>query len=121
MYHLRTDRVSGIIHIAIEGFWTVPEVAAFARDLGAEAASFHAEGRTPALFYDYTRAVIQSQDVVGALSELGRRAPAGARKVAIFTEGRLARRQAARVAAASDRIAVFDAREDALSWLADVG
>jgi len=118
MYHLRTDD-AGIIHIAIEGFWTVPEVADFARDLRAEASAARRSGRMPALFYDYTNAVIQSQEVVEALAAIARAAPAGARKVAIFTEGKLARRQAGRVAAAGERIAVFEDRAAALAWLVD--
>jgi hypothetical protein len=117
MYRLSTDHQTAIIHISVEGFWTVPEVHDFARDLGTEAAVVRGTGRLPALFYDYTNAVIQSQDVVAALAEVARRAPAGARKVAIFTEGKLARRQAARVAAASEKVQVFEDRAAALGWL----
>jgi hypothetical protein len=117
MYRLHTDPPTGIIHISVEGFWTVDEVGAFARDLGRHASAIRCGGKMPALFYDYTNAVIQSQEVVAALQDVARQAPASARKVAIFTEGKLARRQAARVAAASDKIQVFEDRAAALGWL----
>jgi ribonuclease HI len=118
MYTIQTDRVTGIIQVSVEGFWTVEEVGAFAGDLGREAAMLATVGRSPAIFYDYTNAVIQSQEVVAALQEVARRAPAGAQKVAIFTDGKLARRQAARVAATSPKIAVFESRDAAIDWLA---
>ena len=118
MYTIETDRKTAIISISIQGFWTITEVRTFAAELGQQAAGLRALGKDPALFYDYTNAVIQSQDVVAALSDLARAAPAQARKVAVYTEGLLARRQARLVAAASDKIRLFDNRAAALEWLA---
>jgi hypothetical protein len=118
MYTIKTDKKAALISISIQGFWTVTEVRNFAAALGQQAAALRALGKDPALFYDYTDAVIQSQDVVAALSDLARAAPAQARKVAVYTEGLLARRQARRVAATSDKIRLFDERAAALEWLA---
>jgi len=39
------------------------------------------------------------------------------RKVALYTEGRLARLQAKRVAEAGSNMRVFDTRADAVAWL----
>jgi len=118
MFTIETDKRTAIITIAIQGFWTVTEVRTFASELGRQAAALREAGKEPCLFYDYTNAVIQSQDVVEALSHLARSAPAQARRVAVYTEGMLARRQARRVAAASDKIQLFDNRAAALEWLA---
>jgi hypothetical protein len=117
MYTIQTDKKTALISVSIQGFWTVTEVRSFAAELARQAAALRALGKEPALFYDYTNAMIQSQDVVAALSELARAAPAQARKVAVYTEGLLARRQARQVAATNDKIRLFDKRESALEWL----
>ena len=118
MYTIETNKKTAIISISIQGFWTVTDVRNFAAELARQAAALRLAGKEPALFYDYTNAVIQSQDVVAALSDLARAAPAQARKVAVYTKGLLARRQARLVAAANDKIRIFDERASALEWLA---
>lgn len=117
MYRLTTDTRLGIITIAVEGFWSVAEVHEFVAALRREAAPFHAAGRKPALLYDYSNAVIQSREVVEAWAEIARRAPAAARRVAVFTEGKLARRQAQRVVDAAPTLRGFEDRAEAIAWL----
>ena len=43
--------------------------------------------------------------------------PLKSRKVALYTEGKLARLQVKRIASVRDDMAVFDDRESALAWM----
>lgn len=117
MHAIHADATSGIVTIKIAGLCTLPEVMTLANELTQHARSLRLAGKIPALLYDYSDAVIQPQDVVAALADMAAAAPARARKVAIFTEGRLARRQARRVADAGNNIRTFEDRADALQWL----
>ena len=70
------------------------------------------------MLYDYTDVSIQSQVVIGLLQDMARTDGYKSRRVALYSSGRVAVLQARRVAAASDRFAVFDDRGAALDWLA---
>ncbi len=118
MYEITTDLAKAIIEIKLEGFWSMEQVEAFGHDLAAQAARVALTGRRQAVLYDYTDVVIQSQDVIGALQAMARNDDFKSRRVALYSAGRMAVQQARRVAAASDRFAVFDDRRAALAWLA---
>lgn len=117
MVRLMTDLRTGVIEIVIGGFLQPADVAQFRGDLARETAAVRATGREQVTLYDYTDAVIQSQETVAALGELARDNPFRTRKTAIYTGGRLARRQACRVADAGAQVRNFDDRATALEWL----
>ena len=117
MHTINTDLATGIIEIEVEGFWDRDHVADFARDLNVAARAIAATGRRHTSLYDYSRAAIQTQQVVAALQQLAEHAEHKSRRVALYTGGQLARLQAKRIAAVRDDIAVFDDRGAALAWL----
>lgn len=118
MYAITTDVAKAIIEVKIEGFWSIADVQIFADDLRSHVARFALAGKRPAILYDYTDVVIQSQSVIGALQELARSDAFKSRRVALYSAGRMARLQANRVAAvANERFALFDDRRTALAWL----
>lgn len=117
MYSFKTDMRNGVIEIVMSGFLMPGDVDRFRADLAEEAATVRATGRAQATLYDYTEAAIQSQETVAALGRMARDNPLRARKTAIFTAGRLARRQACRIVDGVDHIRMFEDRAAALEWL----
>ena len=117
MYRLNTDLRTGVIEVVIGGFWTDADVASYRVALAREVEAVRATGRPQLTLYDYTHAVIQSQETVAALGRMARDNPLAARKTAIFTAGRLARRQACRIAEEGQHVRIFEDRTAALDWL----
>ena len=118
MYSIRHDQTLNILEITVGGFWTVDEFGAFVREL--QCALSVAPGKeVPMSLYNYTGAAIQSQEIVALMQDLARGVAPG-RKVAMYTEGRLARMQARRVAMAGARMRIFDSRSEAMAWLTGV-
>ena len=117
MYRITTDLTKAIIEVKIDGFWSSDQVEAFAGELATHVARIALTGRRQAVLYDYTDIAIQSQHVIGMLQDMARADGYKSRRVALFSSGRTAILQARRVAAASDRFAVFDDRRAALEWL----
>ena len=101
MYCFHRHDALNIVEVTVGGFWSVVEFRAFVRDLQDVLAT--SLGKIPPMsLYNYTEAAIQSQEVVMLMQELAREV-APRRKVALYTEGRLARMQARRVADAGTR------------------
>jgi hypothetical protein len=117
MHTIVTDTDAGLIEITVEGFWTLEHVARFAADIRANAREVRRTGKRQVILYDYTRASIQSADVVEALQRLARDNALRSRKVALFTGSLLAKRQAVRIAREGEAIQVFDNRDAAIAWL----
>lgn len=117
MYRLNTDLRTGVIEVVVGGFWTDADVASYRVALARQVEAVRATGRPQLTLYDYTHAVIQSQETVAQLAQMARENPLKTRKTAIFTGGQLARRQACRIAEAGDHIQQFDDREAAIAWL----
>lgn len=117
MYAIRSDRRKALVEVTVTGFWREGEAEAFRAALAQEIATVRSGGRAHATLYDYTDAVIQSQETVAVLAAMARDNPFKARKTAIYTAGRLARRQAQRIAEAGQNLRLFDDREAALAWL----
>ena len=117
MHNIQTQPGSDLIEVEIAGFWTLDEFDTFASDLRTAAQAIRASGRTQSILYDYTHAAIQSQAVVAAHQDLAQSDAMGSRRVALYSEGRLARMQARRIAAVNPRFAVFEDRPTALAWL----
>ena len=118
MYRITTDLAKAIIEVKIEGFWSIEQVEAFAHDLAGQVARVALTGKRQAMLYDYSETAIQSQAVIGMLQDMARADGYKSRRVALYSSGRRAVLQARRVAAASDRFAVFDDRGAAMAWLA---
>jgi len=118
MHSIRTDHAAGIIEVEVTGFWSEDHVGVFAQDLAREAQAVAATGKRHAMFCDYSRAAIQTQQVVAAIQSLAVGAEYKSRKVALFTAGLLARQQAKRIAAMRPDIAVFTDHDAAMDWLA---
>lgn len=117
MYSIRTDIAAGMIEVEVAGFWTVDEVKAFGHDVGEAARTIATTGASHVLLCDYSKAAIQSQEVVTAFQVLVLSFPHKSRKLALYTTGPFARMQARRVARLRDTMAVFDDRASALEWL----
>lgn len=117
MHNITTDLGSGIIEVEASGFWTLEHVESFLRDLEREARRVLATGKRHMLLCDFTRAAIQPQEVIAMLQRVAVTMPLKSRKVALYTEGKLARLQVKRIASVRDDMAVFDDRETALAWM----
>lgn len=108
-----------IIEVTVSGFWTEAHFDAFVRDLHAAIADFPPGIAPPATLYNYTFAAIQTQAVVARMRALAQHPAMIERRVAMYTEGVLARQQARRVAADRDNMRIFDTRAAALAFLLD--
>ncbi len=117
MHTITTDLDTGIIEVEASGFWTVPHVEGFLRDLECEARRVLATGKRHMLLGNFSQSAIQPQEVVAMLQRVALTIPLKSRKVALFTDGKLARLQVKRIVAVRDDMAVFDDRTSAMTWL----
>ncbi|RMB54024.1 hypothetical protein C8J44_1638 [Sphingomonas sp. PP-CE-3A-406] len=117
MHTITTDLDTGIIEVEASGFWTIPHVEGFLRDLNGEARRVLATGKRHMLLGNFSRSAIQPQEVVAMLQRVALTIPLKSRKVALFTDGKLARLQVKRIVAVRDDMAVFDDRTSAMTWL----
>lgn len=117
MHTITTDLDTGIIEVEASGFWTIPHVEGFLRDLDREARRVLATGKRHMLLGNFSRSAIQPQEVVAMLQRVALTIPLKSRKVALFTDGKLARLQVKRIVAVRDDMAVFDDRTSAMTWL----
>lgn len=118
MHRIVNNVPLGFIEITVSGFWDVDHLDDFARDLAVAIRDFPAIGETPASLYNFTDASIQPQIVVAKMQEMARSPAFAGRRVALYTDGSLARLQAKRVSEAGANMRVFYSRADALEWLA---
>lgn len=117
MHRMEVDPATGLVEITVEGFWDVDYVDRFSRDLAAATTRARSRGKPSLVLCDYSRAAIQPQEVVGALQRMVQDPIHHSRRVACYTEGRLATMQARRVASVRDDMRVFEDRRSALAWL----
>ena len=117
MHTITTDLDTGIIEVEASGFWTIPHVEGFLRDLNCEARRVLATGKRHMLLGNFSQSAIQPQEVVAMLQHVAVSIPLKSRKVALFTDGKLARLQVKRIVAVRDDMAVFDDRISAMAWL----
>ena len=109
----------GFIEVTVEGLWSEHHFEQFAADLRAAIIAFPDIGCPPMTLYNYTGASIQTQSIVARMHALAHHPAMIDRRVAMYTEGCLARQQAKRVAGNRANMRVFDSRECALAFLAD--
>ncbi|MES3152378.1 hypothetical protein [Sphingomonas faeni] len=121
MHTITTDLASGIIEVDASGFWTIEHVEGFLIDLEREARRVLATGKRHMLLCNFSKSAIQPQEVIAMLQNTARTLPLKSRKVALYTNGKLARLQVKRIAAVRDDMAVFDDRETAMAWMLEDG
>ncbi len=117
MHVIKNNLALNCLEITVSGFWTPEHLDAFKADLKQAIAAFPTPGRAPASLYNFTDAAIQPQVVVAKMQAMASSKDLAGRKVALYTEGRLARLQAKRVAEAGSNMRVFETRADAVAWL----
>lgn len=117
MHHIEQNRALGFIEVTVSGFWDEAHFENFVRELRQVITAFSDSGRMPMTLYNYTDASIQSQTVVSRMRKLALHPSMVDRRVALYTEGVLARQQAKRVAEGRDNMRVFDSRDDAVAFL----
>ncbi|MEG3125650.1 hypothetical protein [Sphingomonas sp. GB1N7] len=121
MHTIENNLKLGFIEVTVEGLWSEDHFDQFVADLRAAILTFPDTGRPTMTLYNYTRAQIQTQSVIGRMQALANHPAMVDRKVALYTEGCLARQQAKRVAGSRENMRVFDSREDAIAFLLDDG
>jgi hypothetical protein len=106
------------IEVKLEGLCSLAEFQAFTVELRGEIARFPYGAQPPATLYDFTGATIQTQEVVLAMKALAEHPSMTHRRVAMYTEGVLARQQAKRICENRDNMFVFPTRKEAIDWIA---
>ncbi len=117
MHTITTDLATGIIEVDASGFWTIEHVEDFLRDLEREGRRVLATGKRHVLLCNFSKSAMQPQEVIAMLQRVAVSMPLKSRKVALYTEGKLARLQVKRIASVRDDMAVFDDRESAMAWM----
>lgn len=106
-----------MIEVKLVGLCSMDEFGAFVSELRATIASFPVGDQPPTTLYDFTDATIQTQEVVAAMKALAEHPAMIHRRVAMYTDGVLARRQALRISENRSNMCVFKGRAAALEWL----
>ena len=117
MYSIDVDRGRRIVRAHLSGFFTSEEVAAFAREEQAAAASLM-PGGVFGLLLDATGATAQAQDIVAAFHGLFHDLPIKAARIAVVTNSALLTIQLRRMSDPA-RTRVFEAVGAAAAWLGD--
>lgn len=106
-----------IIEVKLMGLCSLEEFATFVKELRSAISNFPKGLHPPATLYDFTEATIQTQEVVAAMKALAENPVMVHRRVALYTEGVLAKRQAERICENRSNMFVFRSRAAALQWL----
>ncbi|KQU47387.1 hypothetical protein ASG67_14090 [Sphingomonas sp. Leaf339] len=120
MHKLINHNQERIIEVQLTGLCSMEEFRIFTDELRAAIASFPPGDQQPATLYDFTDATIQTQEVVAAMKALAEHPAMIHRRVAMYTEGVLARRQALRISENRENMRVFKSRVEAIEWLKTV-
>ena len=76
-----------------------------------------ATGKRHMLLCNFSKSAIQPQEVIAMLQRVAVSMRLKSRKVALYTDDKLARLQVKRIASVRDDMAVFDDPETALAWM----
>jgi len=109
--------VTGIIEVEASGFWTIEHVEEFLRDLEREGRRVLATGKRNMLLCNFSKSAIEPQEVIVMLQRVAVSMPLKSRKVALYTDSKLARLQVRRTASVREDMVVLDDRETALAWM----
>jgi len=118
MYTITNHIEPRIIEVKLDGLCSMEEFAQFCAELRVTITTFPSGPSDPATLYNFTDASIQTQEVVAAMKQLAENPAMVHRRVALYTEGALARRQAHRISENRPNMKVFPSRADALIWIA---
>lgn len=121
MYTITINTALRCIEVKLEGLCSLDEFNAFVGDLRMAITTFPGFGPPPTTLYDFTGATIQTQEVVSAMKALAENPAMARRRVAMYTEGVLARRQARRICENRTNMFVFESRAAAITWLTSDG
>lgn len=117
MHKISTNEQLRFIEVKLEGLCSMEEFQSFTAELRSEIARFPVGSQPPSTLYDFTGAAIQTQEVVRAMKELAENPAMIHRRVAMYTEGVLARQQARRICENRSNMFVFGSRKEAIDWL----
>jgi hypothetical protein len=117
MFTVKIDLDRGLFETAIDGFWTLDDVAAFGKAITAAAGRIAATGRAPVSLCDYTGAAVQSQEVIAGFQMLMEKPRFRSRRIAMYTAGTMAKMQAVRATRSRDEFRFFTDRAEAERWL----
>lgn len=117
MHSITTNVPLRFIEVKLVGLCSLAEFEAFTVELRGEIARFPGAS-PPATLYDFTGAIIQTQEVVLAMKALAEHPSMTHRRVAMYTEGVLARQQAKRICENRNNMFVFPTRKEAIDWIA---
>ncbi len=109
------------IEVKLTGLCSMDEFEEFVLELRSAISNFPKGPKPPATLYDFTHATIQTQEVVAAMKALAENPVMVHRRVAMYTEGMLAKRQAERICENRSNMFVFRNRSAALEWLLNGG
>lgn len=117
MYNIILNEQLHFIEVKVVGLFSIEEFQSFVIDLRTAIVKFSLRDGPPGTLYDFTDAVIQTQEVVSAMKALAEHPLMTHRRVAMYTEGVLARQQAKRICENRDNMFVFSGRAEAVEWL----
>lgn len=118
MFSVIVDLEHGCFETALSGFWTLETVAAFGKAVTQAGQRIQqVTGRPPVSLCDYTGAMIQSQEVINALTTMMENPVVRSRRVAMYTGGVMARMQAVRATRNRHEFRFFTEKDEARAWL----
>lgn len=118
MFSVTVDLERGCFETAILGFWTLDTVADFHRAVTEAGQRIQqATGRPPVSLCDYTGSMIQSQEVINAVTRMMENPVIRSRRVAMYTGGVMARMQAVRATRSRPEFQFFTNKDEARAWL----
>ncbi|MCP3733302.1 hypothetical protein M9979_00175 [Sphingomonas sp. RP10(2022)] len=117
-FHVAVDAARALVHIRLAGFFTVPDVRAFAATWHVEHDRLRGAPNQHVTLCDLSQMSIQTQDVVAAFTEVVRDPRRQGRLLAMVVGASLARHQAKRLNI-PDRpgVAFFYDTAEAETWL----
>ena len=116
MFNVTVDLERGCFETEIFGFWSPETMTAFGLAVAEAATRIRATGRAPVSLCDYSRATIQSQEVVAAFGKMTRKPMVRSRRVAIYTDGALTKMRAARATRDHAEFRFFTDKDEARAW-----
>lgn len=117
MHTITRNEELRFIEVKLCGLCSMEEFQEFVGELRSEIARFPVGRRPPATLYDFTEASIQTQEVVLAMKALAEHPAMVHRRVAMYSEGVLARQQAKRICENRSNMFVFASRAEAIDWI----
>lgn len=118
-YVIRFDPVDGILHMRLEGFWTLVTLATYTARLVAETSKLRLRGRSFDILSDARGFAVQSAAVTAGFDALSRKGAASHRgRTAIVVASTLNKIQAER-SLVLDKVRVFLDMQEARQWLID--